>query len=90
MTRPGGCSGCNAPATREAIDPTTKAPLGVLLCESGARAFGLYQTRRLHFTAAADQIPTATVNGGPEDSQEAFPVSPRGRGVRRSVLANAG
>jgi hypothetical protein len=47
---------------------------------------------RLQITAAP--LPSrgsdATVNGGPEDSQEAFPVSPRSRGVRRSSLAKAG
>lgn len=87
----GRCDGgCGGVASRELLDPLTRARLGVFVCEFGARDYGLHNTRRLPITAAADQIPAATVNGGPEDSQEAFPVSPRGRGVRRSSLANAG
>lgn len=91
---PGICSGClTAPATRELVDPVTRIPLGVFVCDQGVKEFGRHNSRPIQSTAAP--LPSrgsgATVGAEPRDvSRSTAPGVDTASRVRRSKLVQAG
>ncbi len=75
----GHCDGgCGGMATRELLDPMTRTPLGVFVCDFGAREYGIRNSRAIPSTAAPASIPDAAVGAQPNPGQS----SSRWRTVR--------
>lgn len=96
VTAPGKCAeGCGGTASREILDRVTRVPLGVFLCDFGARNWGLSDTRAIRSSesTSAPELPpgsgASVAAGATAVAGIPVPVIPP-RGSSRRRLASAG